>query len=777
MNRFKTHSSHWGAFSGRYENGSLEVRPHPGDPDPSPLLGNIPAIAHSPMRIRRPAIRRGWLEGTPDHAQNRGADDYVEVSWRRAADLVAKELQRVYRNFGPESVFGGSYGWSSAGRFHHAQSQIHRFLNVLGGYVSSVNTYSSGAAMVILPHVLGPYDHFDRKSVTWDAIERSSELVVAFGGMALKNTDVHGGGISAHIVRQKLNGASARGARFVLVSPLKNDFPAELNAQWLPIIPGTDVALMLGLAHALAREGLHDRGFLDRYTVGYERFEAYLLGRSDGVEKSPEWASHICGIGADVIRNLARAMAGARTLITVSHSLQRADHGEQPVWMGIVLAAMLGQIGLDGGGYAYSLGALGNIGKGQLGVPLPTLGQFKNPVADFIPVARIADMLLNPGDEFHYNGQAMRYPDIRLVYWAGGNPFHHHQDINRLRAAFKKPETIIVHETAWTSSARHADIVLPATTTLERDDIGAADRDPLMVAMKKLIEPVGEARDDYEIFSEIAGRLGKIEEFTENRTSKEWLAFLFETTQKALAAAGHQAPTFEAFWERGEMRLPLKPNDGGPARAFRDDPSGSPLQTPSGKIEIFSETVESFGYDDCRGHPRWYPPRTDAEGDENRFPLHLVCNQPHQRLHSQLDYGDFSRSTKIKGREPVRINPVDAARRGISDGDIVRLFNVRGSCLAAAVISEGVRECVMQLATGAWFEPDDAAADKAMCVHGNPNILTRDVGTSQLAQASTGQLTRVEVERFVGEPPPVRIFETMKFVEGAAEPGRIADPK
>ncbi|MBY5885976.1 molybdopterin-dependent oxidoreductase [Rhizobium leguminosarum] len=777
MNRFKTHSSHWGAFSGRYENRGLEIRPHPGDPHPSPLLGNIPAIAHSPMRIRRPAIRRGWLEGTPDHAQNRGADDYVEVSWRRAADLVAKELQRVYRNFGPESVFGGSYGWSSAGRFHHAQSQIHRFLNVLGGYVSSVNTYSSGAAMVILPHVLGPYDHFDRKSVTWDAIERSSELVVAFGGMALKNTDVHGGGISAHIVRQKLNGASARGARFVLVSPLKNDFPAELNAQWLPIIPGTDVALMLGLAHALAREGLHDRGFLDRYTVGYERFEAYLLGRSDGVEKSPEWASHICGIGADVIRNLARAMAGARTLITVSHSLQRADHGEQPVWMGIVLAAMLGQIGLDGGGYAYSLGALGNIGKGQLGVPLPTLGQFKNPVADFIPVARIADMLLNPGDEFHYNGQAMRYPDIRLVYWAGGNPFHHHQDINRLRAAFKKPETIIVHETAWTSSARHADIVLPATTTLERDDIGAADRDPLMVAMKKLIEPVGEARDDYEIFSEIAGRLGKIEEFTENRTSKEWLAFLFETTQKALAAAGHQAPTFEAFWERGEMRLPLKPNDGGPARAFRDDPSGSPLQTPSGKIEIFSETVESFGYDDCRGHPRWYPPRTDAEGDENRFPLHLVCNQPHQRLHSQLDYGDFSRSTKIKGREPVRINPVDAARRGISDGDIVRLFNVRGSCLAAAVISEGVRESVMQLATGAWFEPDDAAADKAMCVHGNPNILTRDVGTSQLAQASTGQLTRVEVERFVGEPPPVRIFETMKFVEGAAEPGRIADPK
>ena len=763
MNRFKTHSSHWGAFSGRYENGGLEVRPHPGDPHPSPLLGNLPAIAHSPVRIRRPAIRRGWLEGTPDHAQVRGADDYVEVSWPRAAELVAKELQRVYGNFGPEAVFGGSYGWSSAGRFHHAQSQIHRFLNVLGGYVSSVNTYSSGAAMVIIPHVLGPYDHFDRKSVTWDAIERSSELVVAFGGMAIKNTDVHGGGISAHIVPQKLNGASARGARFVLVSPLKDDFPAELNAQWLPILPGTDVALMLGLAHTLVREGLHDRGFLDRYTVGYERFEAYLLGRSDGVEKSPEWASRICGIDADVIKDLARAMAGSRTLVTVSHSLQRADHGEQPVWMGIVLAAMLGQIGLDGGGYSYSLGALGNTGKRQLTVPLPTLGQFKNPVSDFIPVARIADMLLNPGDAFNYNGQTRHYPDIRLVYWAGGNPFHHHQDLNRLRAAFKRPDTIIVHESAWTSSARHADIVLPATTTLERDDIGAAQGDPLMIAMKKLIEPVGEARDDYEIFSELARRLGMVEAFTENRTAKEWLALLYEPTRQALAAAGHEAPDFDTFWERGELLLPLQPDDGGPASAFRKDPAAASLPTPSGKIEIFSQTVDSFGYDDCRGHPRWYPPRAETAADESPYPLYLVCNQPHQRLHSQLDYGDFSRSTKIKGREPVRINPQDATERGISAGDIVRLFNARGSCLAAAVLHEGLRRGVMQLATGAWFEPDDARADKAMCIHGNPNILTRDIGTSQLAQACTGQLTRVEVERFKGEPPPVRIFEEMRL--------------
>ncbi|MCM2435450.1 molybdopterin guanine dinucleotide-containing S/N-oxide reductase [Agrobacterium rosae] len=765
MNSFKPHSSHWGAFSGRVVGGRLEIRPHDNDPHPSPLLGNLPAVADSPVRIRCPAIRRGWLEGNSDHAQKRGADEFVEVSWEEAERIVSAELSRVYQTHGPASVFGGSYGWSSAGRFHHAQSQIHRFLNVLGGYVRSVNTYSSGAAMVIIPHVLGPYDSFDRKSVTWDAIERSTGLVLAFGGMAIKNADVHGGGISQHTVRQKLDGAAQRGAHFISVSPLRDDFPTELKAEWLPIKPGTDVALMLGLAQCLVSEGLHDQAFLQRYTVGYDRFEKYLSGEGDGQPKSPEWAATICGIDPETIRNLARRMASNRTLITVSHSLQRADYGEQPVWTGIVLAAMLGQIGLDGGGFSYSLGALGNIGKKLLAVPLPTLSQFKNPVPDYIPCARIADMLLDPGGELHYNGHALRYPDIRLVYWAGGNPFHHHQDINRLRAAFKRPETIIVHESAWTSTARHADIVLPATTTLERDDIGAADRDSLMIAMKRLIEPVGEARDDYDIFAGIARQLGHFDAFTEGRNSREWLAFLYETTRSALEAQGQDAPDFETFWQRGELVLPTKSEDGGPANAFRLDPETTPLPTPSGRIEIFSKTVESFGYDDCAGHPRWYPVRSEVSGETDLHALYVVCNQPHQRLHSQLDFGDFSRSTKISNREPVRINPQDAAQRGISAGDIVRLFNGRGSCLAGAVLSEDVMPGVMQLATGAWFEPSDPAAEKTMCVHGNPNILTHDIGTSKLAQGSTGQITRVQIERYTDDLPEVRIFEAMTFAE------------
>jgi biotin/methionine sulfoxide reductase len=252
---------------------------------------------------------------------------------------------------------------------------------------------------------------------------------------------------------------------------------------WHPIRPGTDVALMLGIAHALVSEGLHDRAFLDRFCVGYEVFEAYLLGRSDGQPKNADWAAAICGLPADEITALARHAATRRALVTCSQSLQRAEHGEQPLWMGVVLAALLGQIGLPGGGFAYALGSTSNTGKPPLAVPLPTLPIGQNSISDFIPVARIADMLLHPGEPFDFNGHRLTYPEVKLVYWAGGNPFHHHQDLGRLRDAFTRPETVILHDSAWTASARHADIVLPATVTLEREDIGGSAGDPLLVAM------------------------------------------------------------------------------------------------------------------------------------------------------------------------------------------------------------------------------------------------------------------------------------------------------
>ncbi|WP_116131417.1 molybdopterin-dependent oxidoreductase [Tropicimonas sp. IMCC34043] len=750
------HSSHWGAFLGRIEEYTLVVDPPLDDPRPSPILQNIATAVRHPARVHHPMARRGWLEHGPGRSNGRGKDEFVRLSWPEATERVAAELQRVYDAHGAEAVFGGSYGWASAGRFHHAQSQIHRFLNTLGGYVRSQNTYSAGAAMVILPRVLGDFEEIYLHSVRWDEIVEATDLVLSFGGMAAKNQMICGGGTSRHVIPDILARARQRGTEFHLVSALRDDFDADLGAHWHAARPGTDTALMLGLAHALVANDLHDRAFLNEYCTGYPAFEAYLTGRADGQAKDAVWASAICGLPAGQIRALAMKLAEGRTLISVSQSIQRAEHGEQPIWMAIVLAAMLGQIGLPGGGFCYGLGSMADCGNSTVGIALPRLAQGTNPVTGFIPVARIADMLLHPGEAFDYDGQRLTYPDIKLVYWAGGNPFHHHQDLGKLIRAFERPETIIVHETAWTASARHADIVLPATMTVEREDIAASRADPNVIAMHKLIEPVGEAKDDYDIFAALAHRLHLGAAFTQGRDTAAWLRAFHAEIVAACAAKGHGFPDFDSFWAAGSAPVPLARFDGGRLARFRADPVRHPLATPSGRIEIFSPTIAGFGYDDCPGHPVWLPPSEGVGSARAKsWPIQLIANQPATRLHSQLDFGATSLAAKIRGREPMRLSPADAAERGIADGDIVRVFNDRGAFLAAAVISDALRKGVAQIATGAWFDPQSTKDGSVLCGHGNPNAVTRDAGTSRLAQGTTGQLCLVEIECYDGPLPPM----------------------
>ena len=749
----RPHSAHWGAFSAGLRDGRLVVEPHPGDPDPNGILQNFPDALRHRARIARPMVRRGWLEHGPGADPARGRDDYVALPWDEVLDRLAAELQRVGEAHGPSGIFGGSYGWSSAGRFHHAQSQVHRFLNtVMGGYVRSVNSYSAGASSVIMPHICGTVEQVGRHNVTWEQVAGHSELVLAFGGMALKNSMVGGGGVSRHVERGAMREAAARGCRFVLIGPLRDDLPEEARAEWIAIRPNTDTALMLALCWVLLEEGLYDRAFVARYTAGFDRFAAYLRS----TPCTPDWAAAITGVPAATITALARSLPGKRSLIAIAHGLQRAEFGEQPVWAGLALAAMLGQIGLPGGGYNYALGALGHTGRRQNAASPAALPQGRNRCGEFIPVARISDMLLNPGGAYEYNGQRLSYPAPKLVYWAGGNPFHHHQHLARLSEAFRRVETLVVHEIGWTATARHADIVLPVTMTLERDDIGGSQTDPLMIAMHKVAEPFAEARDDFSIFAALAERLGKTAEFTEGRSARDWLVHLYNRTRDDMRSKGFEAPEFDAFWAVGELLLPQAPDDGGIFRAFREDPAGAALATPSGKIELFSEVIAGFGYDDCPGHPAWLAP-TDVP--DATAPLRLVANQPATRLHSQFDYGGHSQAAKRRGREVMRINPADAAARGIADGDIVKLHNARGACLATAQVTADVMPGVVNLPTGAWYDPEDAAEDNPLCVHGNPNVLTRDVGTSRLAQGCTGQLTSVEVTRFDGNLPPIRAFD------------------
>ncbi len=759
-------SSHWGTYRARVGNGRVqELLAFEHDKDPSPIGPGILDVQHGPTRIDAPMVRKSWLEHGPGaRTELRGVDPFVEVSWDKANKIVATELDRIRTDHGNASIFGGSYGWASAGRFHHAQSQLKRFLNCIGGFTSSKFTYSFAAAEAMVPHILGSFRAYLDTCTSYDSIRDHTTLFVCFGGVPLKNGQISQGGTGRHIQREGLMTAGNANIHFVNISPLKSDLLDDVGGDWLAIRPNSDVAMILALAHTLQTEGLADHAFLDRYTTGFEHFLPYLLGETDGVPKSAEWAAEICEIPAVTIRNLARRMASERTMISVSWSLTRQDHGEQPFWAAITLAAMLGQIGLPGGGFGFGYSAMNFIGGKFTILPGASLPQGENPVKNFIPVARITDLLMRPGEPFDFDGVRYEYPDIELVWWAGGNPFHHHQDLNLMMQAWQKPQTIIVNEWCWNSLAKRADIVLPCTTPLERQDIALTARDPYVVSMSRLTEPYGQARDDYEIFSGIAREMGVDASFTEDRSSEDWQSWIYEQTAIRAKAAGIEIPEYDTFLKNGWFKIDDPADPVVMLSSFRSDPQANPLATPSGKIEIFSQTVADFGYDDCPGHPVWREPYEWLGNADPRWPLHLISNQPKDKLHSQFDHGGVSKAKKITGREPVLIHPYDAADRGLKDGDIVRLFNDRGACLGGILIDPSIRPGVIQMSTGSWYDPQDPTTPGSLCKHGNPNVLTRDKGTSKLGQGPTAHSCLVEAELFTEAPPPVTAHEPPKIL-------------
>ena len=771
MSRVTYTAAHWGVYEvdspdaqQRAAGESVpRLRPFARDPDPSPIgLDQLdPSVTR--LRIRRPAVRRSWLERGPGaNNEGRGLDPFVEVDWATATSLVAQELARVIGQHGNSAIFGGSYGWSSAGRFHHAVGQLHRFLNILGGYVRSVDSYSLGAGRALMPHIVTDMDDSNASHTSFSVLAEHTELFVTFGGVPLKNTQVSSSGAGDHRVRAGLRAMAERGVRFVNISPVRDNLETGGPVEWIPVRPNTDTAVMLGLAYAVAKDPRFDRSFVDRYSVGYERFEAYLLGADDGIPKSPAWAAQISGVPAARIASLASELLAGRTMLNVAWALQRAAHGEQPFWMLVTLAAMVGQIGLPGGGYGLGYGAMNVMGSAHRRIPGPVFPQGANQVKEFIPVARIADLLLSPGAPFTYQGITRHYPDIRLVYWAGGNPFHHHQDLRRLDSAWRKPETIVVHEQYWTPAAKRADIVLPATTSLERDDIGFATREGFYIAMKRAVTPPGEARDDHAILAEIAEHLGMKSAFTEDLTVGQWLVRMYDENAAKVRGLGIDLPAFDAFWEQGIVDLAVHDHPHVMHEEFRRDPEAHRLRTPSGKIEIYSEKIAAFGLSDCPGYPVWLEPfEWLGHPSAAKFPLHLLSDQPERRLHSQLDHSPHSRAGKISGREPIFINTLDAKQRGIETGDLVLVHNARGRSLAGALVTDDMMPGVVRLATGSWYDRshEERSNDSAFDNNANPNSLTLDRGASSFSQGCSAQTCLVEVERFIGVVPPISVYE------------------
>ena len=730
------------------------------DDDVSAIGSGIVDVLDAPSRIKAPMVRKSWFESGPGSNNHlRGAEAFVEVTWEQAEKLVAEELSRVKNQYGNQAIFGGSYGWSSAGRFHHAPGQLHRFLKCIGGYTRSVGTYSFAAAEVIVPHVLGDYWALLLESTSWRSVIDEGRLVVAIGGMPWKNGQINAGGVGRHVQREHMLAARDAGVEFVNVSPIRADVDDSLNAEWLALRPGTDTALLIAIAKTLADEQLMDNAFLERYTIGMDEFRNYLDGVDDGIAKDADWASAICAVPADRIRDLARRMAASRAMLSISWSLTRQHHGEHAFWAAITVAAMLGQIGLPGGGITFGYSTTNGIGGHNTKVPGASLPQGQNAISSFIPVARISDMLLQPGKPFEFNGGSYEYPDIHLVYWAGGNPFHHHQDLNKMLKAWQKPDTVVVNEWCWNSMAKHSDIVLPCTTTLERNDISISPRDPYVIDMQQAIRPIGGSRNDYDIFTGIARRMGIEAAFTEGRSERQWIESIYAATVERAKDKGFNMPDYADFKKAGWFKPEPPAEAVVMLRGFRDDPIAHSLPTPSGKIEIYSAVIAGFKYDDCPGHATWMEPFEWLGGATADFPLHLISNQPKTKLHSQLDHGSHCRAAKINQREPIMLHPEDARARNLVDGDVVRVFNQRGACLGGVIIDDQVMPGVVQMSTGAWYDPLDPAEPGSLCKHGNPNLLTPDIGTSRLAQGPIAHTCLVEVERYPGPLPQVTAFD------------------
>lgn len=757
---------HWGTYRVTTGDGVLQsVEPVEWDRNPSEIGQSLVGVVDGVSRVRRPAVRLGYLQHGAASREGRGKEPFVEVSWETALSLMAGELKRVKETHGNAAFYAGSYGWSSAGRFHHAQSQLHRFFNQFGGYSGSTNTYSLAAAERLLPHIIGDLDILQKQHTHWSVLAGKCELFVAFGGLPLRNAQVNGGGANDHSLQHWLHTMEQTGTRFINVSPVKNDLSAVKTAQWLSLKPGSDTALLLALSQVLIDESRYDAAFVASHTTGFETFRDYLTGQRDGQAKTPEWAEPLTGVSAAEIRALAREMSSKRTMINIAWSLQRARQGEQTFWATVALAALIGQIGTAGGGLGFAYASTNLAGSDRRTFSGPRLPMGQNAVKDPIPVARLADMLLHPGEAYQFDGRDCHYPDIRLVYWAGGNAFHHHQDLNRLIKAWRKPDTVVVHEQYWTAQAKFADIVLPVTTSLEREDIGSSSNDGFMIAMRQHIAPVGEAQSDYAIFAALAARLGFGDTFSEGRDPAAWLRHIYQLSRPRAQADGIELPDFDAFWQQGKLEYARPDVPQIFLKAFRDDPQGSPLTTPSGKIELFSHKVASFDYEECPGYPFWFEPDAQEQRDTRAcWPLHLLSSQPRTRLHSQYDQGAVSRRTKIKDREPLWLHPLDAAPRGITEGSIVRVFNDRGAILAGVHLSEDLRPGVVQMSTGAWYDPQDPAQPDSIDKHGNPNVLTEDRGSSRLGQGCSAQSCWIEIECWTSELPEVTAFQPPEFV-------------
>lgn len=789
-------AAHWGVLKLTIKDGKV-VKSEPWkkfqDTD-NPLWHYTPDMIYK-SRVRFPYVRKSYL-ANPDKPKPelRGKEEFVRVSYEQAIKLIAKELAKTRKQKGNNAICAGSYGWKSTGNFQNARVLLHRFMNVTGGFVGVTGDYSTGASQVIMPYVVGSIEVYEQQT-SWENILQHSKNVVIWGAdplatlrIAWTTDDQRAMKYFEELKKSKI--------KVICIDPIRTETAKFLKAELIQPRPNTDVAMMMGMASHLIAVKKVKYDFLDNYTTGFDKFKAYLEGKEDGVVKNTKWASKICGVSEKTIKKLAETLYDNPTMIMSGWAMQRAHHGEQPHWMLVTLASMLGQIGTKGGGFGLSYhysgggvptcrsGVVGGISAGPVGIwkngkfkgmPKQTAAaggaEWLQDASSFsFPLARIAEALLNPGKTLQTNGKTIKYPDMDFIYWSGGNPLVHHQDTNTNVKAWRKPRTVVVNEIYWTPTAKMADIVMPVTTSYERDDItmGSDYSNRYIVPMKQAVAPLDESRDDYTIFADLCKEYGKdvYNAFTENgKTAKDFIKEYYDSALKQTQAFGEAfatpMPSFEEFWAKNEpfeFAETQESLEWVRFGEFREDPILNALGTKSGLIEIYSDTIAAYKYDDCKAHPTWFEPAEWLGNASKEAPFHLLTNHPANRLHSQLCHTSLREKYAVGGREPILINKADAKKLGIKNGDVVRVFNKRGEVLAGAVVSDDIMQGVVRLCEGGWYDPDE----NGLCKYGSANVLTLDIPTSKLANGNCAHTGLVNIEKFKGKLPEVTAFSAPK---------------
>ncbi len=667
-------------------------------------FGAIERLYH-PDRLTHPLRRTG----------PRGSGRWERISWDEALEEVARQMVRVKDAYGPAAILDASRSGNTS--LLHSRATLQRLLHLFGGCTELWSNLSAEAEVFALRHTYGP--EADYKSSGREGIDyANSRLIILWGWSP-------GDGHFGTGTLQYLRWAKQHGTRIVCVDPRVTRTSAQLADEHVLIRPSTDAAMLIAMAYVIVTEGLHDREFCDRVVLGLDEehlppgaprgssWRSYLLGLSDGIRKTPEWAEPVTGVPAGTIRRLAEHFATQKpAALHCGYAPGRTLYGEQFHRAAYALAAIAGNVGIPGGNSGCSGGAKPRITS--------RFATGRNPAGAGVSSPLLADLLAR--------GRAGGYPaDIKMIYSAFGDLLNQCGNINKTVAALDRVEFIVVHDHFITPTARYADIVLPATTFWERNDMHVpwSGAGHYALFMRQAVPPIGECRNDMDICADLARRLG-IAGYND-KTEEEWLREF---------CAGTEIDDFEAFRERGLARLPAPEEAVAFVREVRDAERHR-FSTPSGKIEVYSTTIaanpDMYGLGPIPAVPTYIHPYED----DPRHSLLLVTPKSRARSHSIHDNQEV-----LAGADPqdVRIHPADAAARGIADGDRVRVFNDRGATILPARVTDRIARGVVSIKEGAWFTPDAEGRDTRGCA----NVLTAD--RSAPSGATTYNTCQVGVE-------------------------------